>query len=233
MKNILVQWMEPTGKWVKALDSARIRFKATDFLLASERERKFAIADELGNAGAATNGYFEKIEKLFSLHLPLFSKEFAKLNLDVSRADFNTAFVVRNCLIHDGGLANYQVAQHTEFAVRENYFDERLCRAPFQGDRRDRQCGLGVNEPLIVKTRLQPQTHLQIPLHRLQRRNRNAAQQLGLARLPIDRLQLKRENNATGTAIRRQQHFRSVCRCRCSLMRGDRTHHDQFAGVVI
>ena len=80
---------------------------------------------------------------------------------------------------------------------------------------------------------LQPQTHLQIPLHRLQRANRDAAQQLGLARLPIDRLQLKREDNAAGATVRRQQHFRSVCRCRRSLMRGDRTHHDQFAGVVI
>ena len=134
MKNILVQWMEPTGKWVKALDSAKIRFKATDFLLASERERKFAIADELWNAGAATNGHFEKIEKLFSLHLPLFSKEFAKLNSGVSRADFNTAFVVRNCLVHDGGLANSHVTQHTEFEVGErivltNVFAGRLFNA--------------------------------------------------------------------------------------------------------
>ena len=119
MKNILVQCMEPTGNWVKTLDSVKIRFKATDFLLASERERKFVIADELWKDGTAANGHFEKVEKLFSLHMPHFSKEFTKSTSDISRADFNTAFVVRNCLIHDGGLANYQVAQHTEFAVGE------------------------------------------------------------------------------------------------------------------
>ena len=56
MKNILVQCMEPAGKWVKTLDSVKIRFKATDFLLASERERKFAIADELWKDGIAANG---------------------------------------------------------------------------------------------------------------------------------------------------------------------------------
>ena len=119
MKNILVQCMEPRGNWVKTLDSVKIRFKATDFLLASERERKFVIADELWKDGTAANGHFEKVEKLFSLHLPHFSKEFAKLTSDVSSADFNMAFVVRNCLVHDGGLANNQVAQHTEFAVGE------------------------------------------------------------------------------------------------------------------
>ena len=119
IKNILVQWMDPTGQQVKALDSTKIRFKATDLLLASDRERKFAVADELWKEGTAANGHLEKVERLFSLHLPHFSNEFATLNSDVIRADFNMAFVVRNCLVHDGGLANNQVAQHTEFAVGE------------------------------------------------------------------------------------------------------------------
>ena len=134
IKNILVQWMDPTGQQVKALDSTKIRFKATDLLLASERERKFADADVLWKDGSAANGHFEKVEKLFSLHLPHSSKEFTKSTSDISRADFNTAFVVRNCLVHDGGLANNQVAQHTKFAVGEkiiltNVFAGRLFKA--------------------------------------------------------------------------------------------------------
>ena len=80
---------------------------------------------------------------------------------------------------------------------------------------------------------LQPQTHLQIPLHRLQRTNRNADQQLRFTRMPVNRLQLKREHKTAGTTICREQHLGSISRCCRSLMRGDRADHDQFAGVVV
>ena len=80
---------------------------------------------------------------------------------------------------------------------------------------------------------LHPQTHPQIPLHRFQRRNRHPTQQLCLARLPINRLQLKRQHDTRRAAIGGQQHLRRVRRCRRSLMRGDRAHHHQFAGVVV
>ena len=80
---------------------------------------------------------------------------------------------------------------------------------------------------------LQPQTHLQIPLHRLQRTNRNADQQLRFTRMPVNRLQLKREHKTAGTTICRERHLGSISRCCRSLMRGDRADHDQFAGVVV
>ena len=98
------------------------------------------------------------------------------------------------------------------------------------------ECGnviIGDAPRLLTEQKLQPQTHLQIPLNRLQRTNRNAAQQLRFTRMPVNRLQLKREDNAAGTTICREQHFSRISRCCRSLMRGDRAEHDQFAGVVV
>ena len=63
--------------------------------------------------------------------------------------------------------------------------------------------------------------------------NRNATQQLRLTRLPINRLQLKRQHDTSRAAIGGQQHFRRVGRCQDSLMRCNRAHHHHFAGIVV
>lgn len=107
----------------------RLSLNPADVIGLSDQEKLFAVADELysvsptGKARQRTWTHFERHRYLVTQLLSL-TEEQAAVVLDwFEGADaglFNEMFTLRNCLVHNGGVADRRLAAHGRFSVGES-----------------------------------------------------------------------------------------------------------------
>ena len=107
------------GEAAKRFADSKIKLLASDVLGTSEREQWYAIADELfEHAGKTHKSMCKRVENYLIGYTYLFEpeKDAARIRRDFEALDgrsFDEAFLVRNCLVHNGGRVSSQLAKHS------------------------------------------------------------------------------------------------------------------------
>jgi len=117
IKCLIVEWAEIAPQKIEGLDSFRISLQASDFLEADLRDRLFLVADKLYQDTPSNKGHSEKFRSIVRNHIPhqfeLFQREIEAVDKD----DLDEAFLVRNCVIHNGAKINRQLARLDGFEL--------------------------------------------------------------------------------------------------------------------
>lgn len=137
----------------------QLSLNASDVIALSDEEKLFAVADELYKK--SPNGrprhkpwtHFERHRYLISDLLPLSPSERAEVQEWLESADeelFNEIFAVRNCLVHNGGIADRRPIGRGRFRPGEQIVlspalvDEYLANLEYVGTAYVDMIGLGV-----------------------------------------------------------------------------------------
>lgn len=110
-KVTIVEWAEANSKVLTGLENVKVRLPAEALLEGSQRERLHALVDWIYQDVSSANGHLKKICAIVGKHLKSKSDLFSKSLSEVKQEVFDQAFVVRNCLVHDGGIVNSRVSK--------------------------------------------------------------------------------------------------------------------------
>ena len=120
-KCAFVYWAESSPTKLSGLESTMMSILTNDQSTLPLRDRLFNLADRIvQDLSRKEKSQFARIRALLIAHFPDFVTEFDSESSAVETTHFDNAFLVRNCVVHSGGLPNVRKARELKIEQGES-----------------------------------------------------------------------------------------------------------------